>query len=427
MSRPYKLVCQACSKEFPDDGFLLECDGAHDAALLTARYVSQQFETHIQDAGLYRYQHWLPIHRTFPGVGKTIVYQSKRLSNITNLPHLWIAFNGYWPEKKAFLGTATFKELEAYTVLARLPEKCDRVLVVSSAGNTAASFAAACSHTAIPCLIIVPESGLSKMQFPEVLNPCVKIVSLVGFTDYYDAIVLANKVAERDGFLLEGGVKNVARREGLGTTLLSAVEEIGRLPDYYFQSIGSGTGGIAVHEAAKKVLSDTRFGQSYPRLMLSQNLPFVPMYLSWKAGQRSLIDIDRNEGKKQIHQVIAHVLSNQRPPYSIRGGVYDALQESQGDMLAADNHEALRAMSIFQESEGIDIDPAAGVAFATLLHESASGHIDRDALVLLNITGGGWKRRCDDCTLVPVEPALQIKAHELALEQTVENIVGLFQ
>lgn len=427
MSRAYKLVCQVCSKEFSDDGLLLECDGAHDAALLTTRYVSRQFEIHTQDTGLYRYQRWLPIHRTFPGAGKTIVYQSKHLSRITNLPHLWIAFNGYWPEKEAFLETATFKDLEAYTVLARLPQKCDRVLVVSSAGNTGAAFAAACSHTATPCLIVVPESGLAKMQFPEALNPCVKIVSLVGFTDYYDAIVLANKVAERDGFLLEGGVKNVARREGLGTTLLSAVEQIGRLPDYYFQAIGSGTGGIAVHEAAKKVLSDTRFGQSCPRLMLSQNLPFVPMYLSWKARQRSLVDIDRNEGKKQIQQVAAHVLSNQRPPYSIKGGVYDVLQESQGDIFVADNQQALRAMSIFQESEGIDIDPAAGIAFATLLHESASGHIDRDALVLLNITGGGWKRRCNDCTLVPVEPALRIDARELMLEKTVESIVGLFQ
>lgn len=425
-SRYYKLVCQACGKEFDDDGLRLECDTNHEASLLTTRYPSRCFEVNTDMATLYRYQRWLPLSHTLPCEGKTIVYQSKILSNITKLPHLWIAFNGYWPEKGAFLETATFKDLEAYTVLARLPEQFNDVLVISSAGNTAAAFASACSRNAIPCLIITPESGFSKMQFSEALNPCVKIVSLIGFADYYDAIMLANKVAERGGFLPEGGVKNVARREGLGTTLLSAVEAIGQLPDYYFQAIGSGTGGIAVHEAARKVLQDTRLGQRYPHLMLSQNFPFTPMYQAWKAGLRNLIDVERDEGKKQIQQVIAQVLSNQRPPYSIKGGVYDVLEESQGDMLVADNQEALRAMHIFQESEGIDIDPAAGVAFASLLCECVDDHIDRDAFVLLNITGGGWQRKQRDYTLKPARPALQISVDELLLERTVERIVALF-
>ncbi|HLG62480.1 MAG TPA: cysteate synthase [Ktedonosporobacter sp.] len=426
MSRRYKLVCQTCNKEFEDNGFLLECDGGHEATLLTTHYTIRQFKVDSLNAGLYRYQHWLPIQHTLPEAGKTVIYQSERLSNLTGLPLLWIAFNGYWPEREASLETATFKELEAYAVLSRLPARYDGILVVSSAGNTAAAFASLCSRTRSPCLIIMPERGLVRMKFPETLNPCVKIVSLVGFVDYYDAITLANKVAAMDGFLLEGGVKNVGRRDGLGTTLLSAVEEIGQLPNYYFQAVGSGAGGIAVHEAAQRLVQDGRFGLNYPRLMLSQNLPFTPMYHSWKAGQRDLMVADRDESKKQIGQVVAQVLSNQYPPYSIKGGVYDALKESRGDMLAANNDEAQRAMKIFQESEGIDIDPAAGVAFATLLDECARGHINRNALVLLNITGGGWQRRCADYSLKQVQPSLEINAYELSLEQTIEKIRRLF-
>ncbi len=37
---------------------------------------------------------------------------------------------------------------------------------------------------------------------------------LVGFSDYFDAITLANRVSHRDGFFPEGGAKNVARRTG---------------------------------------------------------------------------------------------------------------------------------------------------------------------------------------------------------------------
>jgi cysteate synthase len=421
--RQYKLKCQVCNTEFDDDGFMLECRTEHEPAFLVTEYSHKQLECNQHAEGMYRYQNWLPILRTLPGASGTITYQSKRLNRIIGLPHLWIAYNGYWPEKGGTFGTTTFKELEAYTVLSRIPEKQRGVLVVASAGNTGAAFARICSQSKFPCLIIVPANGLQRMQFREPLDPCVKIVSLSGFVDYYDAIALANHIAKRDGFFPEGGAKNVARRDGLGTALLNAVETIGQLPDYYFQAIGSGAGGIAVHEAAKRLVNDGRFGQKCPRLMLSQNLPFAPIYFSWKAKQRGLIHFNREEGKKQIQQIEAHVLSNQQPPYSIRGGVFDVLSESQGDMLVADNLEVLNAARLFRECEGIDIDPAAGVALATLIKAVTSGQIDSNALVLLNITGGGWDRHRRDNGLISARPALQIDMHEMAMEK----VIGLFR
>jgi len=64
----------------------------------------------------------------------------------------------------------------------------------------------------------------------------------------------------------------------MATAMLNAVESIGRLPDYYFQAIGSGARAIAAHEGAKRLLEDLRFGRTLPRLMLSQNRPFTPIY-----------------------------------------------------------------------------------------------------------------------------------------------------
>jgi cysteate synthase len=275
-------------------------------------------------------------------------------------------------------------------------------------------------------VIIVPEVGLSSLQFSESLDPCVKIVSLVGFTDYSDAITLANRVSELDGFFPEGGVANVARRAGLGTTLLSAVDTIGRMPDYYFQAVGSGAGGIGVHEAARLLIQDGRFGDRFPRLMLSQNLPFVPLYASWTAGRRELVGIDPDDGRRQIRQIAAHVLSNRQPPYAIRGGVFDVLTESGGEMLAADNLETLPRLQLFEEMEGIDIDPASAVALATLLKAARSGLLEHDALVLLNVTGGGRHRRARDCKLVPARPALQLDQQEIHLEDTPARIANLF-
>ena len=301
------------------------------------------------------------------GSGKTVTYRSEKLCSATGLANLWVAFNGYWPEMGAAIETTTFKELEAYCVLARAPTMKDRVLVVASAGNTAAAFALVCSRNDIRCLVIVPQIAMRRLAFQEELNPHVRIVSLCGSSDYSDAIALAEAVSGHKGFCPEGGVKNVARRDGIGTTLLDAAETMGRLPDFYLQAIGSGTGAIAAHNAAKRLIRDGRFGTKLPRLMLSQNLPFAPMFRAWKSRRKDLDGMDRELDRRHAHQIVASVLSNRRPPYSAAGGVFDVLTESDGDILAASNYETLRSVKFFEDVEGIDIDPAAGVALATLL------------------------------------------------------------
>lgn len=422
----YKLRCQGCDGTSEDDGLILECPMQHEPALLTTEYRYKRFEPDTRVEGMFRYKRWLPGTRVLSGAGSSATYKSERLNRIIGLPNVWVVFNGYWPEKGATLETATFKELEAWSVLSRIPEQHEGVLVVASAGNTAAAFARACSLNKIPCLIIIPEAGLTNLRFSEVIDPCVKLVSLTGFSDYFDAITLANRVSQIDGFFPEGGVKNVAKREGLGTTVLNAVETIGQIPDYYFQAVGSGAGGIAAYDAAKRLVHDGRFGEKPPRLMLSQNLPFVPIYMSWKSRRRELVEICDHDGKNQIQQIAAHVLSNRRPAYSVRGGVFDILTETQGDMFTADNLETLHAKQLFEETEGIDIDPAGAVAFATLLKAARYDGIEKDALVLLNVTGGGSHRRQLDKKLIAARPDLELNEKEIHPYEALERVVGLF-
>ena len=423
----YELRCQRCDETFEDDGFILECPKQHEPALLVADYKDKRFEPDSSAEGMFRYGRWLPGTRLLSGAGSSVTYKSEKLNRVVGLLNVWVVFNGYWPERGAALETPSFKDLEAWTVLSRIPERHQEVLVLASAGNTAAAFARACSLNGVPCLIVVPEAALPNLGFPDAIDPCVKIISLTGFTDYSDAITLADRVSQIDGFFPEGGVKNVARRDGLGTTMLNAVEETGEIPHYYFQAIGSGAGAIAAYEAARRLSDDGRFGEEPPRLVLSQNLPFVPIYMSWKSRRRELVKIDEADGKKQTQQMAAQVLSNRRPPYSCKGGVFDVLTETRGDVLTADNFEALHAKRLFEETEGIDIDPASAVAFATLLKAARYDGIEKDAMVLLNITGGGRHRQRLDKELIPAQPALEFDENEILLEETPERIAGLFR
>jgi cysteate synthase len=192
----------------------------------------------------------------------------------------------------------------------------------------------------------------------------------------------------------------------MGTTMLSAATFIGRIPDYYFQAVGSGTGAIAAWEANLRLLEDGQFGNHKMKLLVSQNEPFIPLYEAWKKNMRQLLPMDDNEAREKVSIISAKVLSNRRPPYSIAGGLYDALVDANGDILIADNEEALQAASIFEKTEGNDIHPAAAIATASLIDAVKKNLLEKDAVIMLNITGGGEARFMREKELYYLKPDL---------------------
>ena len=195
-----------------------------------------------------------------------------------------------------------------------------------------------------------------------------------------------------ENFVAEGGAKNVARRDGMATTMLSATTTIGKIPDYYFQAVGSGTGAIAAWEANLRLIADGRFGSNKMKLMVSQNAPFIPIHDAWKADSRVMLPLDDKLAREQVEEIVAKVLSNRKPPYPVAGGLYDAMKDAGGDVLLASNEELAVAGELFQKSEGNDIHPAAAVAAATLINAVKNGTVKKDDLIMLNITGGGEEK-----------------------------------
>lgn len=391
-STKYRLEDVATGRRFDDTGWVLDDPEGVEPSLVRAVYEKQQLEVGGDDLGLYKFADWLPVGRMLAGSSAPVTYRSEGLARHIGLDNLWITFSGYFPEKGARMTTCSFKETEAYSVCGRLAADCGRVLVVASAGNTARAFARVCSDNGIPLLLSVPEENLDALWFEHPLNECVKLIAPVRGGDYFDAIHLSNLVLKSDRFIAEGGAKNVARRDGMGTTVLSAVTTIGRIPDYYFQAVGSGTGAIAAWEANLRFLADGRFGGNKMRLVVSQNAPFLPMYRAWKADSRAMLEYDDNQARRDAEEIDAKVLSNRRPPYGLAGGMYDALKDAGGDVVAVTNEELRAAGLLFEELEGIDIHPAAAAATASLMREVEAGRVGRSETVMLNITGGGERR-----------------------------------
>ncbi|MBQ3042870.1 MAG: cysteate synthase [Alistipes sp.] len=385
----YTLKCVATSRQFNDAGWMLDDAECKTPSLIRAEYEKKQIEVKSDEYGFYKFCDWLPVKRILKGSSAPVTYKSEALAKHLGLSNLWITLNGYCPEKGVRMTTCSFKETEAYSVCARIDEAEERILVVASAGNTARAFAKVCSDNNIKLLLAVPSDNLSALWFSEPLNDCVKLIACEKGGDYFDAINLSNMALKSSKFYAEGGAKNIARRDGMSTTVLSAVTTIGRIPDYYFQAVGSGTGAIAAWEANMRLIEDGRFGSNLMRLMVSQNAPFVPMYDAWRADSREMLPYDAKKARRDAELIDAKVLSNRKPPYGIAGGLYDALKATDGDIMVATNAQARRARKLFKELEGIDIYPAPAVALSTLIKMVENNTIDKDACIMLNITGAG--------------------------------------
>lgn len=422
----YNLINCGNGRRFEDKGWTLADPESAAPALVRAEYENKQYNPRTELDGFYRFADWLPIRRTLQGSCAPVTYKSEKLAAELGLNNLYITLSGYYPAIGARMETCSFKETEAYSVCARLPENNDKVLVVASAGNTARAFAKVCSDNGIPLLLSIPLDNISALWFKKPLNDCVKIIASPKGSDYFDAIALSDIACKSPIFMAEGGAKNVARRDGMGTTLLSAVEAIGRIPDAYFQAIGSGTGTIAAWENNLRLIEDGRFGTHKMKLYPSQNDPFTIMYDSWKLHSRELVPMTPEEARKAASIIDAKVLSNRKPPYPIAGGLFDALEDAGGDIYKVTNEELHQWQEKFIELEGIDIHNAAGVAVASLAMAVADGTVSKDDVIMLNITGAGEDLAKSEGEIFYAEPHLVLDP-SLPEEEIISEVENLFK
>ncbi|MGB4652080.1 cysteate synthase [Methanothrix sp.] len=397
----YRLRCVSDGSVQPP--YSLSCP--RDSSLLRAEYKSRQLE--IKELpGIWRFMDWLPVKGIIEeATCRPVTYRSRGLAKELGLENLYISFNGYWPEKGAGMPTCSFKDLEAPPTMQMLLERDDSSsLVVASAGNTARAFAHIASLTGQTLLLFVPEKALERMW---TIVPPGRITLIAVKGDYLDAIQMAERVQSREGYTPEGGARNIARRDGMGTVMLDAAITLGRTPDHYFQAVGSGTGGISAWEASLRLRDDGRFRPELPlpRLHLAQNIPNAPIYYAWKGL----------EPEPYQEEMFDDVLFNRRPPLDMPGGVRDALKATGGMVYGITDREANRARDLFEQSEEIDILNAPAVAVAALQKSIEEKSISSEEIVLLNITGGGMLRLKEDHPRHMLQPDVAVSSWEDAI------------
>ena len=427
----YTIKCLECGKVISQDEYVIKCPNGCDS-LLRTEYSKKQI-TKRNLPGMWKYIDWLPVKdvdiRLLVEAGST-TYKSEKLAKKLGLNNLIISFNGYWPEKNANQITCSFKDLEAQTVLQRINETKakGKTLVVATDGNTGKSFLHFSSILCYPLIVFAKEiRRKEKLWTVKHAEGPIKVISLAEGNDYYDVICLAEKISQQQGFVPEGGTRNIARRDGMGTLLLDAAFLEKRIPDHYFQALGSGPGAIAAYEASLRLLEDGRFGDALPKIHGCQNYPFVPMYDAWIRNSR-VIDkkFQKKSAKKLIDKVLCTALANRHPAYSIKGGIFDVLTETNGEFYSITNDEILYACNLFEKTEGIDIEEPAGVALAGLIQAIKEKKVNKEDCILLNISGGGFKLLKKTMNIHEMPASFIVKNPDEQLKEVAKLVKGWF-
>jgi len=380
----YTLKCLKTNDEFEDDYTLHYTDDA----LIQAEY-KKEFEP-LNEKGVWRYFDWLPTEDTSSQVAGTITYHAEELGERLGLSNLWVAFHGYWPEKDALCPTGSFKDMEAVPTIQRMKDHSCKGMICASAGNTARAFTHFCAEDNFPLIVVVADIHAHRIWVQKRMEmDSVKVVVVKDGT-YQDAKDVAKELSKSlDGWQLEGGAHNIARRDGIGSLILNSYEEIGKLPDHYFQAVGGGPGPIGVYEMMERLIDSGHYDGDVAKLHLSQNPEHCPIHNAWQRGSRKLTPEDFPEEDVEVY---SDYLLSETPAYSVVGGVYDVLEATDGETYAIEKDDAIKAGKILEEIEEIDVLSPAKVALASLIQAKEEGKVDEDDCILLNISGGGIER-----------------------------------
>jgi cysteate synthase len=407
----YKLKCLSCNRII-EDNYTNKCNKCN--AFLRTQYGKKQLDIKDDLPGIWKYIDWLPVNNYFETDTSIKTYKSEGLAKELRLNNLYISCAGYFPEIGVRNKACTFKELESVPTYQRMKEKKKKGIILASAGNTGISFAYMSHVTKITAIIVIPQSSSLMVPYPEI--DTVRLIAVQG-NDYFSAIHLASRI-KKEGYVSEGGASNIARRDGMALVMVDAAFTIKTLPDHYFQAVGSGTGAISVWEAVLRLIDDQRFGKTKPKLHISQNHPFNPIHNAWS---RKANKIDKNKDVSNaganINKVKAMMLTNRRPPYSVIGGVYDALTDTNGETYAVTNKEIDSAAKLFYELEGIDIPAEPAVAIGSLIQAIKQKKVNKNDKILLNLTGAGFERIKKDHGIYRLKPTYIAKNENIPIEE----------
>ena len=312
-----------------------------------------------------QYKEWLPVSEATPALtlqeGNTPLVHLEKLSAEWGI-NLYVKLEGANP-------TGSFKDRGMVMAVAKAKEEGKSILICASTGNTSASAAAYGARAGMRTIVVIPEGRIALGKLAQAKMYGAEILEIKGNFD--EALQMVREVGQEAGIALVNSV-NPYRLEGQKTIAFEVIDQLGEVPDIFALPVGN-AGNIS---ASWKGFSEyaERKGAKRPVLLGVQ-----------AAGAAPIVNNQIVENPETVATAIR--IGN---PASWQLAL-NALDESNGTILAATDEEILGAYQLLASTEGVFAEPASCASIAGLKKQVENGMIEKGKTVVAVLTGNGLK------------------------------------
>lgn len=381
----YHLECQSCGFETPEDQYYVLCPkcGGMLEVILDNDMVDRVVDR--SKPSIFKYHNFMP----YPALPELLGYEDyedtpefvdEKISEALDVELII--------KNEMVMPTNTWKDREGFIAIYRLMKNSIDDLMVFSSGNTGTSIARSASIIKGPRLhLVVPSASKTRLsQVQKYYDPdYVKIRYFDGSND--ECIVEAKHIAEKEGYTVEGGFSNYARREGLKLLGLEHIWNSDFKIDWYAQPVA---GGIGVY-SFDKAYSDS--GKDTPRLLGIQAEICDPMVRAWRDNAAELES--RHIPESVVPSEFVRVLRTRDPGHAY-GVLKKIVDRCSGGFESVKDEHILEGLRLFYTSDyfrelyhrdGILVGLEPATAMAGVAKAVRSGMIKKGSRVLLNVSG----------------------------------------
>jgi threonine synthase len=382
MALDWILACSACGNTRAPDGLPTVCELCGQPWLVRyqrpAPTVTARAEVR-RGHGMWRFRPFLPLAEgeqpVTLGEGDTPLLQLHRSGMRIGLPDLWLKDEGINP-------TGSFKARGLSAAVTRAVAAGATRLVIPTAGNAGVALSAYASRAGVQARVFAPRTT------PPVILEQIRVFG--GELELVDGHIgdagrLAAAWSAAEGAYNVSTLREPYRIEGKKTLAFELAVQLGwTMPDAIIYPTGGGTGLIGMWKAFAELLKAGWVQGTPPRFFSVQAAGCAPVVRAFELGA------DRGEPWIEPQTVA----SGLRVPAPLGDRLMlRALRESSGGALAVSDEELTEAARVASSSEGIDVSPEGGAAFAAARRLREDGTLGPGERVVIFNTGAGWLYR----------------------------------
>jgi len=299
-------------------------------------------------------------------VGNTPLWKPANLGRDLGFPNLYI-------KDDTHNLTGSLKDRASYLVAAFAKREKITAIALASTGNAASSMAGVGAAAGLEITIFLPETA-PKAKMVQSLQYGAKVISVAG--TYDDAFDLSLEYSRKYNILSRNTAYNPLTIEGKKTVALEIYHQLEKVPDYVFVPTGDGVILGGMYKGFKDLL---KFGiiEKIPTIVAVQAEGSNAIAKAFESGNFTPISAC----------TIADSISVGIP----RNGYYalKQLRQYNGKCVTVTDEAILAAQKELSAKTGLFAETAAAASFAGFL--KMQGEIDKDATVVLLVTGNGLK------------------------------------